>query len=108
MSRHHVEAARGRRWERARRAALERDGWRCGTCGGAGRLEVHHVRALSAGGAAFELANLETMCRGCHIEHHRPAVPPERAAWLTFIQELVGPLHSSKRAKALTWSSGGR
>ena len=60
-------------WRRARTAALERDGWRCRRCGRAGRLEVHHVRRLAQGGAAFDLANLEALCAGCHLGEHGTA-----------------------------------
>ena len=64
-------------WRRARTAALERDGWRCRRCGRAGRLEVHHVRKLAQGGAAYNLANLETLCGDCHLGAHATA-PRER------------------------------
>ena len=76
----HYAALNQRRWAAARRACLARDGHRCTRCGVAGRLEVHHRVELQSGGAAYELANLATLCRNCHIaEHHRP--DPERAAW---------------------------
>ena len=52
MSRHHRYSgiAKGPEWERCRRMAKERDGWRCQKCGRAGRLEVHHVIELAHGG----------------------------------------------------------
>ena len=49
-------------------------------------MEVHHVKPLHLGGAPFDLANLATLCRDCHIEHHRPPVDPERAAWAAFLK----------------------
>ena len=61
-----------RRWARVKRVVFERDGWRCVRCGGPGRLEGHHIVALRAGGAAYDPANVETLCRDCHIAHHRP------------------------------------
>ena len=52
------------RWKRARRAALERDGYRCRKCGrAAGRFEVDHVVPLEAGGAPYALDNLQSLCR---------------------------------------------
>lgn len=53
-------------WERARRAALRRDGRRCVCCGIAGRLDVHHVQPVYSRGAPFAVANLASVCRSCH------------------------------------------
>lgn len=82
-------AIQGRRWERTRRAVFDRDGWRCVRCGGPGRLECHHVRPLHLGGAPFDLANLETVCRGCHIATHKPPISPERRAWIDLVIDMV-------------------
>ena len=65
-----------RAWTKTRQLVLERDGYRCQKCGKAGRLEVHHVIELGAGGNN-EQGNLTTFCRSCHIAHHRPAAPSE-------------------------------
>lgn len=63
------------RWRWARREALARAGGRCERCGAPGRLEVHHRKALAKGGAAYDLANLEVVCRRCHFaEHGKPRV----------------------------------
>lgn len=67
------------RWKRVRLAVIDRDGRRCTECGGAGRLEVHHVRPIQAGGAPFDLDNLRTVCRRCHFGAE-PARTP-RVAW---------------------------
>ena len=83
-SRHHARLNR-RRWEKFRRAIFERDGWRCRRCGKAGRLECHHPHRLENGGAPFDPANAETLCRDCHIREHRPPPRPGVAAW----RELV-------------------
>ena len=56
------------RWQHARRAALERDGFRCTVCGLARKLEVHHITALHKGGSAFALDNLSTLCVDHHVE----------------------------------------
>ena len=80
------------RWRGARRAALERDGWRCVKCGKAGRLEVDHIQPLHKGGAPFDLGNLRTLCRGCHIA--RTAQDKRKAsmtpAWAALVNELRG------------------
>lgn len=62
---------RGRRaWARVRARALRRDGGCCVRCGeGRLGLQVHHVRALSAGGSD-DLGNLVTLCVACHAEFH--------------------------------------
>ena len=80
MSRHHIRL-NGHRWEAVRRAVFERDGWRCVECGRAGRLEVDHVQPLHKGGDPWALDNLQSLCRRCHIELHKPAVAPDVAAW---------------------------
>ena len=88
MSRNHRYSglAKGRAWELARQAALERDGRRCRRCSKAGRLEIHHIIPLSQNGTN-DLENLETLCRGCHIEAHRPKSHEREKAWLPLIFE---------------------
>ena len=81
---------RGRAWERTRRRVFDRDGYTCRRCGRGGPLEAHHVRPISDGGAVFDLANIETLCRGCHVAVHRRPDRPDRmpAAWRALIDEL--------------------
>ena len=83
MSRYHHT----REWHYARKAAKERDGYRCQQCGKAGMLEVHHLRSLSQGGDN-ELDNLRTLCRGCHIQLHYPK-PKVQTEWAYMVQELL-------------------
>ena len=57
-------------WKDARTAARARDG-DCvyrheGNCDG--RIEVHHRVSLEQGGAAYDLANVVTLCRRHHSE----------------------------------------
>ena len=87
MARGHA-ALDKRRWERVRLAVFERDGWRCTECGRPGRLEAHHVRELRHGGAAYDLENIRTLCRTCHVALHRK-VSPERAAWGDVLAALL-------------------
>lgn len=94
MSRQHDILDRTR-WAAVRRRALDRDGWRCRSCGRAGRLEVDHIRALEDGGARYDLANLWVLCRGCHISktarenRARRPVPPEVEEWHKLVMELL-------------------
>lgn len=64
---------------------LERAGWRCERCGAAGRLEVHHRKAIAHGGERFDPANLEVVCRRCHFHEHAGPVDPARAEWRALI-----------------------
>ena len=76
-------------WARVRRQVFKRDGYRCRACGRAGRLECDHKIPLHRGGAEFDLDNLQSLCRACHIaktavENSRPDA--ERAAWREFLK----------------------
>ena len=94
MSRRHSAAgSEQRRWQRVRLTILRRDGYRCRTCGLAGRLEVDHVQPLHKGGARFDPENLAACCRSCHItktaeENRRYPKPVGADAWRTFAAEL--------------------
>ncbi|MYE82933.1 MAG: HNH endonuclease [Gammaproteobacteria bacterium] len=68
------------KWRRIRLLALDRDGWRCRRCGRASRLHVHHRRLIRHGGAVFDLANLETLCRPCHERAHEDEPLPGQLA----------------------------
>jgi hypothetical protein len=58
------------RWEDARETALARDGRQCVACSATERLQVHHLRPRSTGGAEYALENLTTLCRSCHQDLH--------------------------------------
>jgi 5-methylcytosine-specific restriction endonuclease McrA len=51
------------------RQVLERDGWRCQTCGSMQHLQVHHLKFRSQSGDDEE-QNLFTLCAGCHEQMH--------------------------------------
>ena len=88
-SRYHAALNR-RQWALARLKCFEAAGWRCERCGRAGRLEAHHKQHLEHGGAPYALDNLECLCRGCHIDHHRSEnETPGRAAWRSLIDEMT-------------------
>ena len=89
MSLHHLKI-NNRRWTALRRQVLERDGYRCRTCGRPGRLEAHHEPPLRDGADPYDLDGLRTLCRSCHIERHRPdAIPADRAAWLAYLKAVI-------------------
>ena len=88
----HFQALHKGRWAVVRLQVLDRDGRRCRRCGKAGRLEVHHVQALEHGGRPYDLDNLISWCRSCHIAHHRAqalALRPQAAAWAAAVDELL-------------------
>ena len=90
MSRNHLPLLRTRRWQHVRRAAFERDQYRCRDCRRPGRLEAHHEPPMGKGGDPYDLAGIITLCRGCHIEHHRPAAGRAgRAKWRALVAELL-------------------
>lgn len=90
MSQHHTRID-GRRWDRVRRAAFERDGYRCTECGRAGRLEAHHEPPMREGADPYDLSGIRTLCRACHIARHRPDdMTPGRVAWLDYVRDIAG------------------
>ena len=93
----HYQALNAARWRHARNRVLERDGWRCQAegCSVAGRLEVDHKRPMNKhlDLDPYDLANLQTLCRSCHIEktrveNRRPLTSAE-ARWRGFVQEAL-------------------
>jgi hypothetical protein len=62
------------RWDRVRRSILERDDGTCVRCH-CEACDVHHRRLKKIGGTSDEevkygLANLVSLCRGCHEHVH--------------------------------------
>jgi 5-methylcytosine-specific restriction enzyme A len=65
------------RFKKLREQIKARDHHRCQRCGNAYGLDVHHRTPLHQGGAPYDLANLETLCSGCHNKtQHRPIAQP--------------------------------
>ena len=89
----HQRALSRPKWAEVRLLALDRDGWRCTQCGRRGRLEVDHIKRMGDGGAAYDLGNLQTLCRPCHFAktfaENGGKVDLERDAWKVEIQALV-------------------
>ncbi len=95
MSTHHVRLDQVL-WRKARRAALERAGWRSELSGLAGRLEVHHLVRLEDGGAPYDADNLQVLTRAEHIAMHR-TVTPAQAAWDRMIDEVMSDIAFGRR-----------
>ena len=53
------------RWQRVR-ASVRADASECVDCGAVDDLTVDHVQPLSQGGAPYDPANLEVVCRRCN------------------------------------------
>ena len=92
MSRNHLRLNR-RRWEAFRLQVLERDGYRCQSCGKAGILEVDHITPLKRGGQPWELGNVQSLCRSCHFSktgrENSNGPTPMRDAWRAFVDDLA-------------------
>jgi 5-methylcytosine-specific restriction endonuclease McrA len=54
------------------RQILERDNWRCQSCGSMQNLQVHHLTYRSQSGGDVE-QNLITLCAPCHSRQHATA-----------------------------------
>lgn len=95
--RHSKRVTSTRRWQVLRHAILERDGWKCRSCGGRGRLEIDHIRPVrTAPDRAFDPANLQALCGPCHTRktriecgHPAPIQTPERKAWAQAVADLA-------------------
>ena len=85
MSRHHK--ALGGDQGRLRRAALDRDDWRCVRCGSPLDLECHHLVPLDKGGEHV-IDNVRMLCADCHIDAHR-TIDPERDRWRRLLLETA-------------------
>lgn len=83
MSRNHERIKNDPRWKKARVAALDRDGHACVRCDASEELEVDHIEDLDTSPElAFELDNLQTLCRPCHIEKGKEKHVLIRKAWI--------------------------
>lgn len=94
MSRHHTRF-HAQRWAGVRRVVFERDGYRCTSCGKAGRLECDHVTRLERepGQDPYDPNGLQTLCRACHTEKTRREnqreLTPAEVAWRALVQEMM-------------------
>lgn len=73
-----------------RETVLERDRYRCQTCGRAGpqaggiaTLHVHHIDRDPDGLDVHDVANLTTLCRSCHNWHHQKTTEADAPVEIT-------------------------
>ncbi len=86
-----------RRWQVLRHEILERDRYRCRSCGCGGRLEVDHVKPVRTHpGLSYEPGNLQALCPSCHTKKTRIECghsPPreDRQDWRRAVEALTRP-----------------
>ena len=100
--RHSAAVLRSPRWKGARLSAKRRDGFMCVKCGARHGLEVDHIIPVrDAPERAYDLTNLQTLCRACHSRKTRIEVGmgepnPAREAWKSAVLALMP---AAKRGK---------
>lgn len=99
--RHSAAVIRSQRWKSVRLQVKRRDGWKCVSCGAAGRLEVDHIKPVRTHpDLAFDLGNLQSLCPSCHSRKTRVEIgldplDPKRQEWRNLVQEL----HTTPKGK---------
>ncbi|MDF1716189.1 MAG: HNH endonuclease signature motif containing protein [Antarcticimicrobium sp.] len=86
-----------KRWKVLRMAILERDGFRCKSCGARGRLEIDHIKPVRTHPErSYDPLNLQALCPSCHTRktriecgHPAPIQTPERSAWVKAVADLA-------------------
>ena len=80
------------RWRKLRLRVLQRDNWRCRSCGRYGN-ECDHVIPHHKGGDPWDPTNLQCLCRRCQISKTRAeyAGPrrPRDSRWAALLDELT-------------------
>lgn len=80
-----------RRWERLRRKVLDAANWRCARCGGYAN-EVDHIIPCQAGGDHWADANLQPICKACHLDktagENAKKIGPEAQKWRELLEQL--------------------
>ena len=91
-----------KRWTALRLVALRRDNYKCVQCEARGPLEVDHIkRVKDYPDLAYELDNLQCLCKVCHSDKtrvevgHKP-ISANRSQWRTFVksQTVTKELHN--------------
>lgn len=85
---------RTKRWKALRAEILERDRYRCRSCGCGGRLEVDHIKPVRTHPElSYEPRNLQALCPSCHtkktrIECGHPPPRQDRLDWRNMVESL--------------------
>lgn len=66
MAKESAAVYRDPRWKDLRLKVFSRDGHQCVYCGNTQNLQADHIIPLAAGGPAFDINNLQTLCRDCN------------------------------------------
>lgn len=88
---------RTKRWQTLRAEILERDGYRCRSCGCAGRLEVDHIKPVRTHpDLSYSRSNLQALCPSCHtrktrLECGHPPPREDRQVWRQAVESLSRP-----------------
>lgn len=86
-----------KRWQVLRAQILERDRYRCCSCGCGGRLEVDHIKPVRTHPElSYEPRNLQALCPSCHtkktrIECGHPPPRETRQDWRKAVEALSRP-----------------
>ncbi|MET4254057.1 HNH endonuclease [Bradyrhizobium sp. LA6.7] len=96
--RYSAAVIRSPRWKFVRLAAKRRDGFKCVQCPSNVLLEVDHIKPVRTNPElAFELSNLQTLCKSCHSAKTKiecgfgNEVSPARAAWRDLVATMAKP-----------------
>ena len=94
----------GPNWQQQRQKVLERDGFRCRTCGGdgQGKLHVHHIRPFREYGyvpgenenylIANQISNLVALCPSCHRNAEASQQTRSALGGLAYVLGNLAPL----------------
>lgn len=93
------------RWRALRAEILERDNYRCRSCGCGGRLEVDHIKPVRTHPElSYEPTNLQALCPGCHtrktrLECGHPPPRQDRQDWQSALTALPRPGNKPEEQK---------
>jgi len=79
-------------WRSRRNLALANAGYRCTRCASKRQLEVHHT-SYARLGAELD-ADLEVVCRGCHLGHHFNETQDSIAVYLRVLSDVIAQTNS--------------
>lgn len=105
--RHSKRVTSTKRWKVLRMEILERDHYRCCSCGCGGRLEIDHIKPVRTHpDLSYEPRNLQALCPSCHtsktkIECGHPPPREDRHGWRQAVEALSRPDERSIKQKEI-------